>query len=94
MLCASNMSALIPPGCAAMQRGGRLHSGTTPRNGALAAIFLIPEFETTDAHGLRKDSKSIYSPSTNWNSVRTQNKIWIRFYTLFVLSVFYPCPSV
>jgi hypothetical protein len=39
MLCARNMAALIPPGCAAIQAAMRSVPATTPWDGALAAIF-------------------------------------------------------
>ena len=40
MLCASNMSALIPPGCAVIQAASVFIPATTPWDGTLAAIFL------------------------------------------------------
>jgi len=101
MLCASNMSALIPPGCAAMQRGERLHSGTTPRNGALAVIFLIPEFETTDAHGSTRIKERFkinlfaahklefgVNPPNDVNSVFAIHLLYQRFIRV------HPCESV
>jgi hypothetical protein len=52
MLCARNMTALIPPGCAVIHAAKRSVPATTPWDGAPAAVFF-------DCHPAQKNETTI-----------------------------------
>ena len=63
MLCASNMSALIPPGCAAISAASSAIPAPHPGMDRSPRFFWCPGAETTDAHGwarIRNNSKLNY----------------------------------
>jgi hypothetical protein len=82
------MSALIPPGCAVMQRGEPLHPSTTPWDGPLAAIFLVPEIWNHGFTRMNTDERKKQEGSPLQSRSQFLLHCRLGFFLHFVLSVF------